>query len=77
MTMMLPIVVDREEAARALRCSAADVDDLVVDGRLPALDLFGDHQPRFRPEDLLRLVDAASAAPATNVDQALRPGGTA
>jgi hypothetical protein len=54
-----PLLVDRVEAARVLRTSLENVDRLVTSGRLPAVRLFADEPPRFRPEDLVELVERA------------------
>lgn len=57
----LPLLVDREEAARALRCSPATIDRLVEAGRLhPVRLLADDDEVRFRPEDLLDLVEQST-----------------
>ena len=54
-----PLLVDRVEAARVLRTSPENVDRLVAAGRLTGVRLFSDEDPRFRPEDLVELVDRA------------------
>jgi hypothetical protein len=53
----MPLLVDRQEAARALRCSPAVVDRLVAAGRLPTVYLDADDDtPKFRPEALVDLL---------------------
>jgi hypothetical protein len=54
-----PLLVDRVEAARVLRTSLENVDRLVSSGRLTAVRLFADEDPRFRPEDLVEVVERA------------------
>jgi hypothetical protein len=54
-----PLLVDRVEAARVLRTTPEKVDGLVSSGRLTAVRLFPDEDPRFRPEDLVELVERA------------------
>lgn len=63
---MTPLLVTRDEAARALRTSPERVDRLAESGRLPAVRLFPDDAAMFRPEDLLGLLDdaAGEAVPA-------------
>lgn len=57
----LPLLVDRDEAARALRCSPAVIDRLVGAGRLSPVRLFPDDDAlRFRPEDLFELIERAA-----------------
>ena len=72
----LPLLVDRDEAARALRCSPAVIDRLVVAGRLRPVRLFPDDDAvRFRPEDLFELVEESTAPGATHAcdtDRAVR-----
>ena len=56
--LSLPLLVDREEAARALRCSLTVLDRLVTSGRLqPVRFTPDDDVVRFRPEDLLDLIE--------------------
>ena len=54
-----PLLVDRVEAARVLRTSPENVDRLVATGRLAGVRLFCDEDPRFRPEDLVELIEHA------------------
>lgn len=56
-----PVLLTVEEAAEALRTDAAHIALLHADGRLPGVQLFPDEPLRFRPEDLLALVDDAAA----------------
>jgi hypothetical protein len=58
----LPLLVDRAEAAGALRCSEVVIDRLVAAGRLEPVHLLPDDDDavRFRPEDLMRVVDDAT-----------------
>lgn len=56
----LPLLVDRDEAARALRTTPEHVDRLVEAGRLPVVRLFPDEAGRFRPEDLVELVERSA-----------------
>lgn len=57
----LPLLLDRAESARALRCTPDDVDYLVDSGALHPVRLFpGDDQLRFAAEDLVELVERAA-----------------
>ncbi len=59
---LLPLLVDRDEAARCLRCSPAVLDRLIAAGRLTPVFLDAeDAEPKFRPEDIVDLVETASA----------------
>ena len=58
----LPLLVDRDEAARVLRCSTAVVDRLVGAGSLrPVRLLPEDEAVRFRAEDLVDLVERSAS----------------
>jgi hypothetical protein len=57
--MMWPLLIDRDEAAAALRTSVEVVDELVRSGALKSVHIDGDPAPKFRPEDLLGLVEHA------------------
>jgi hypothetical protein len=52
-----PMLVDRDEAAHALRTTPEVLDRLVAAGRLPAVRIAPEEPARFRPEDLAQLVD--------------------
>jgi hypothetical protein len=56
----LPLLVDRDEAARALRCRPEVLDRLVAAGTLRPVFLDpADDQPKFDPEALVDLVERA------------------
>ncbi len=54
-----PLLIDRDEAARVLRCSPDMVDRMVASGQLPAIRFGSADTGRFRPEDLVELVERA------------------
>lgn len=58
----LPLLVDRDEAARVLRCSPGVVDRLITAGALHPVRLFPeDDAVRFRAEDLVDLVERSAS----------------
>ena len=57
----LPLLLDRDESARVLRCTPDDVDRLVDAGALYPVRLFpGDAQVRFSAGDLVDLVERSA-----------------
>lgn len=56
-----PVLLTFDEAAQALRTDVAHVERLHAEGRLPGVRLFEDEPVRFRPEDLLDVVDRLSS----------------
>lgn len=52
-----PVLLTAIEAAQALRTDVAHVWRLHAEGRLPGVRLFEDEPVRFRPEDVLDVVD--------------------
>lgn len=59
-TPMLPLLVDRREAARMLSVSPGTVDNLRVRGELPSLKLGA--RRLYALDDLRRLIDARKGA---------------
>ncbi len=64
----LPLLLDRDESARVLRCTPEDVDRLVASGALHPVRLFpGDAQVRFAADDLVDLVERSAELARTAV----------
>lgn len=57
---MMPLLVDLSEAASSLHTTTEVVEGLVRSGALKAVHLAGDPEPKYRPEDLLELVEHAA-----------------
>lgn len=73
--MVTPLLLTAAEAAEALRCTPAQFDQLVADGRLTPVKLFPDSEDMFGPEALADLVDQMAGG-GPEADEGSGPAGT-